>query len=426
MNKLTRALLPLVLAFVLVGILLFSPLLPVPQYTMNELKTFAHSPQLNSVFVGNEVKSKAFSSNKFLPILGSSELEKFDSFHPSSYFTKYNHGFTPFLAGQPGTQSLTQFFYVNSVASELKNKKAVFIISPQWFVKQGLEPGAFTNFVSKGEIYSWIEKANPEDSTTQEMAKRLLKMPDLTSDLTMKAALNSLSHGRPVNPLVYAIASSSVQIWKRQDSLFSGFTTYDSEKGDKNLNLSNFTKSLPNDENPNDLQEIAYAQGEKAANNNQFNVNNQVWTKNLSKGYEKRQGQMSNVSYLQSPEYADFQQLLNEFAKNNMDVQFVIQPVNGAWYSYAGLSEQTLQAFATKITYQLRTQGFTNIVDLTDKYNELYYIGDTIHFGTRGWLTVDQNIEQFMKDKQKSDYYMNNDLFLSQKWQNDTDLSPMN
>ncbi|MFK5276901.1 D-alanyl-lipoteichoic acid biosynthesis protein DltD, partial [Lactococcus lactis] len=38
-----------------------------------------------------------------------------------------------------------------------------------------------------------------------------------------------------------------------------------------------------------------------------------------------------HYKFLESPEYQDFQQLLNVFAKNNNDVLFVIQPVNGSW-----------------------------------------------------------------------------------------------
>ena len=104
--------------------------------------------------------------------------------------------------------------------------------------------------------------------------------------------------------------------------------------------------------------------------------------------------------------------------KNNNDVQFVIPPVNGAWYQYTGLSYEMLQEFSAKIKYQLNSQGFHHIYDMTDKFNEKYYIGDTIHLNNRGWVALDKKIEEFMSHPTKTAYKLDNAQFFSTEWAN--------
>jgi D-alanine transfer protein len=80
-----------------------------------------------------------------------------------------------------------------------------------------------------------------------------------------------------------------------------------------------------------------------------------------------------------------------------------------------------LKQFDRKIHYQLQSQGFNNIVDLSNKGNVPYFMTDTIHLGWRGWLAVDQRVNPFLSKHQKQPHYTISDKFYSTKWQN---LSP--
>lgn len=64
----------------------------------------------------------------------------------------------------------------------------------------------------------------------------------------------------------------------------------------------------------------------------------------------------------------------------------------------------------------MRSQGFNQIADLTDMYNTPYASGDTVHFGTKGWLATDKAIEKFMKTPSNLKYHIDNSLFLSKDW----------
>lgn len=411
---------PLILALILVASLIFLPFNIGGKYTKRELTDFAQSPLNTPSFTGYSIKKQAFSDPSFLPLLGSSEMEHVDSFHPSAYFSKYPAGFTPYLVGQPGTTTLTQFFYVNSVAHELKNRKMVFIISPQWFSKLGIVEPEFRNFVSKGEIYSWMKTANPKSSTTTQLAKHLLQFKSLEAEETIHSALERLAAKKSLTSWQRLSVSTSLQFWKKEDILFSKLSQGVVGKIGLSQKIKAYEKHLPKKPERQALDQLAYDQGKENSNNNPFQINNNVWNKRIKSKYKSIENKKANVSYLSSPEYLDFQQLLNLFAKNHNDVLFLIQPVNGTWSSYTGVSEETLQAFSSKIKTQLQNQGFNQIADFTDMYNTEYASGDTIHFGPRGWLAADRAIEHFMKQPAKQHYKINNKKFLTNNWASNT------
>ncbi|MFC4653317.1 D-alanyl-lipoteichoic acid biosynthesis protein DltD [Lactococcus nasutitermitis] len=419
-HKILKEVLPLFVALLLVGILFLSPLAVMRKYSQKQLMAFANNPKSRTEFVGYSIKEQAFSNYGFLPILGSSELEHVDAFHPSVYADKYNKAWTPFLAGQPGTQSLTQFFYVNSVAQQLHGRKIVFIISPQWFKPQGIPVPALENFVSKGEVYSWLLSAKSGNFATQQLAARLQRTPDFDDDLLIGSCLKTLSQNKALNAAQRTAVFAAQEFWKKEDLLFSAFSTKMEGADAKLAKVHKYAKQLPAHPTPAELNQRAYDLGEKAANNNPWGINNKLWTK--YKGLlMSEKGSYARVSYLSSPEYGDFQQLLNQFAANDNQVLFVIQPVNGKWYrDYAGLPYERLREFSSKIKEQLNAQGFNHVLDLTDKYYEPYYSGDTIHFGTRGWLAVDRGIDKFMKTSHATNYHLDNKKFLSVNWQMNT------
>lgn len=81
-----------------------------------------------------------------------------------------------------------------------------------------------------------------------------------------------------------------------------------------------------------------------------------------------------------------------------------------------------MKDFSKKITSQLRSQGFNEITDFTDQYNTPYFIGDTDHFGSVGWLQANLAIQKFMNSKSNydTDYKINNEKFMSKEWQTTT------
>ncbi len=98
---------------------------------------------------------------------------------------------------------------------------------------------------------------------------------------------------------------------------------------------------------------------------------------------------------------------------------FVIPPINARWADYTGLDMNMINDFTRKIEYQLRSQGFEHILDLTQDGAEPYFMEDTIHIGWRGWLKMDQSVAPFLKDlKADPQHYKMNNHFYTKSWQN--------
>ena len=153
---------PVLCAFILL-IILF--LIPWQNGEKSDNALFKASvSQSQTVFKGQSIKQAAFEKN-YVPFYGSSELSRMDALHPSVLAYKYKRNYRPFLLGGPGSQSLTHFFTMQETVNQLSNKKAVFIISPQWFTKQGQNPAAFGMYFSQLQAVDWILTAKDSVAT---------------------------------------------------------------------------------------------------------------------------------------------------------------------------------------------------------------------------------------------------------------------
>ncbi len=61
-----------------------------------------------------------------------------------------------FLVGRGGTQSLTHVLSLSALMDNLENRKMVFVLSPQWFVKEGLDELHFAPNFSSQQAYHFL------------------------------------------------------------------------------------------------------------------------------------------------------------------------------------------------------------------------------------------------------------------------------
>jgi len=412
---------PLICALVLVGILLFSPLNNPRHYSKEDLDTFANSNS-TEVYVGEDIKQQFFAHSEYLPIFGSSELNRFDPFHPAVLADKYNRNYRPFLIGRRGTQSLAHYFYLEDVNKGLKNRKFVFIISPQWFGKRvqkgkitadGMSPQAFSEFVTREKLYYWINTVDPMNKTTKIMAKRLLTFELVRKDPVLNKYLKKLAKGKTISKNLKTISHLQFFLLRSEDSFFQAITP----KKIYSEDLKKFEKILPDKYNNAILQQLAKKNGKRQSTNNPFLVDDHWYTShNIERRLKELQGSQKDFNFLHGIEYHDFQLLLNKFAEHKMDVLFIIQPLNYRWISYTGMNKTMLKNFAIKISTQLKSQGFSRVVNFLERGREAYFLKDSIHFGNRGWVALDSEINKFVNEPNVTDYHLNNDKFLANEW----------
>lgn len=411
-KKLLLAIGPFLAAVMIIGFIVFSPINLFQKPSEKAIHRSASSMSVN-VLKGNALKNEAMASGHYLPFFGSSELSRVNEFHPSVLAQKYNRDYEPYLLGAAGTQSLTHYFMLNSMKQELKGKKIVFVISPQWFVKDGVGDPMFSLFYSPLQTNQWLMDVDPKDENSQYLASRLKKFSSVKSDTQLNGAVKKIAKGEEISNLDYTRAMARYRMLSKEDLLFSKIGVKSKFK-----KIDREAEKLPANYSFEELDKLAFASGKKETNNNEFEVANGFYSKRILPVKGKMKNSQTKFDYVVSPEFSDFQLLLNEMAKNEMDVLFVIPPVNKKWSTYTGLSQEMLDTFSKKMTYQLNSQGFNHVVDYTNKHSEPYFMEDTIHIGWRGWLELDKDLQKFLQDSNKPSYDIKSDEFLSKEWQN--------
>lgn len=369
-----------------------------------------------SIFAGQRVKTAAMKKKEYIPFIGSSEFSRIDSFHPSVMASKYDRNYTPFLLGEPGTQSLAQYLNLVSMGNSLDGKKAVVIVSPQWFTKDGISLPYFAHDYSPNQLTTWLKKDDLNEMDKY-AAKRMLTLNDQSSheanaifNQSEIGLLKDVANGQKLSQTQQRDLTISNYWQKQLDAVFTNF--YYSPNQAK---IAQAQKALPNDPTQAKLQALATKEGQDSTHNF-LQISDQAYH-DLKPHLKRIRNHQRTLSYVQSPEYSDFELMLAFFKQHHMPVTFVIPPVNGRWMQFTGLSTQMMNTFDQKINYQLRSQGFDNIIDLTQDRNVPYFMTDTIHLGWRGWLTIDERLKPFLTQPQPKPNYQIDSKFLSKDWQ---------
>lgn len=401
---------PIVIAF-----LMFIGLLALPANENSKtLRNASQAVSLN-IISGEHIKNKAISEKEYVPFFGSSELNRFDPFHPTVLAEKYHRPYRPFLIGSAGTQSLKQYMIMTSMEKDLKHKKAVFIISPQWFVKDGVEQQYFSHWYSGVQMYHWLDSVSKKSSYDQVdriFAKRLQHFTIINQNTTLMRYLKKIANNKALSTAQRSAIQRQYRTLMHEDYLYEriGLT-------DKNWKrVIKYTKQLPEHYDYEKLNQLAGHIGKENTTSNDMEIANNFYNTRLRAVIKSLKGSQKDFSYLQSPEYADFQLVLSELSKTKTDVLFIIPPVNPYWMQYTGLSQDMMHQFGIKITKQLKSQGFNHVVNLIDDH-EPYSMTDTIHVGWRGWLRLDKEIRPFLESPYQTPHYQLNDYYFSKNWQ---------
>ena len=347
---------------------------------------------------------------RFIPFFGSSEWNRFDNMHPAVLAEKYNRSYRPYFLGQAGAASLSQYFGMQQITSELENKQAVFVISPQWFTKEDHDPTIFQTYFNNDQLTAFLENQSG-DAASQFAANRLLKQ---NPGISLKGIVEKLAKNEQLSDFDHSIITASAELNEKQSALFGQFSI----RGQLSYkdHVEKYLDTLPDQFSYEELEAIARKEGEENTTNNDLGMENHFYNTQLKKDLKKWEGSQKNFNFLKSPEYNDLQLVLDQFAKSKVNVIFVFQPVNKKWMDYTGLSEEMYQHTVEKIRYQLESQGFTNIADFSKDGDEPYFVKDTIHIGWLGWLAFDKVVNPFLSNPTTAPNYQMNNRFFSQDW----------
>jgi D-alanine transfer protein len=345
-----------------------------------------------NVLIGNYIKNATMEDKMYIPYFGSSELRRIDEFHPSVLAKKYDRDYRPFLFGKAGTQSLTHYGFLISMKDELRGKKAIFIVSPQWFVPGGVPEAYFKMYFSPLQMYDNLIAMKKPNDGDRYYATRLLRYGFIQQQSILCDILREVEKGVAPKGFHKLYCQIQYELLMQEDQIYGRI-------GIPQRDLKQYTKGLPDEYSLRKLDELARRIGEASSTNNDFQIKNSFYKKRLSMDIKRLHNAQKSYDYTKSLEFGDFELVLSKMAELDMDVLFILPPVNGLWSDYTGFSQDMLQEWAKKIRFQLEDQGFTNILDLTTKYREDYFMQDTIHLGWRGWVAIDERSFPFLENK---------------------------
>ncbi|MDA1476810.1 D-alanyl-lipoteichoic acid biosynthesis protein DltD [Bacillus changyiensis] len=380
---------PIILAF-----LLFLGMITVPNSWLSSFvpkdRVKTSATELNPMmFQGEYLQSKMLEDPEYLPIYGSSELSRLDKFHPSNYFKVNNQGFTPYLVGKGGSQSLIHTLNFAAHMDQLKGKKLVFIISPQWFQKKGSDEAHFAPNFSALQGYDLLFNERIDQTIKKKMIKRMLRYHAVTNDALLSGLYRAeLNNDQFKLFLLKPAGKAYMNVLKKKDLYYSMVEG----KGPKRT-ISKAVKNKSWDE----LKRMAEVQGKKESSNNDFKITNGIFKK-LKPKMAKFKGHNHKMNYAQSLEFDDFQMMLDVLKKSGAEPLFISVPVHGKWYDYTGFPKKGRTDYYVKIKKQIEAEGF-QVADLTKHEYDPYFLKDTLHLGWKGWVYVDKEIAAFCKKK---------------------------
>lgn len=386
-------------SFIGIFVLVFISLYGVNSYYDKKLER-SYSDQIGDSYAdvtkdsGLSLQQQSVNRPDNVLIYGSSELGSLiKPFHPAYFFENKRTGFQPNIIGRGYSQSLVHGINFGALGKELSNKKVVFIISPQWFDKEGLSSSNFMMNFSDLQFYAFVYNH------------------DITKDLKLKTinrieGLISGAHDKNDIKLYCYLSSKNNFISNVGLKLFEPYFKikyYYLEIKDKKAAYDDLAKlkatpSNSSSENSTinwtDELKKAADEGKEQASNNNMGFENVYYTEYIKDKLASYKGVCKNASYLTSPEYDDLSLLLDICKEENIKPLFVSVPVNGVWYDYEEFPKSDRNEYYKKVRNMITSYGF-EIADFSDKEYEAYFLKDSMHLGWKGWVYVNEAIDKY-------------------------------
>lgn len=330
-----------------------------------------------------------------LILLGSSELASPVDQVPINIFPFEGAEYDVSIYGRAYTQSLQHANILSNIKNIGSNDKVAIIVSAQWFENVGgIFGGDFSVNFSEMQFYDLInnEKISKENKIYYaERIASLLRQSGEYGEERIYANLYAKDN---------FISKSLLAILKP----YYKFKEYMLDIKDKSQTIK-LLETL-GDKQEKELKDInwdeEYAKAEETASskvtNNDIYVEDVYYDTYLRDKYDTLKDRMKSIDLLNSKEVEDYQFFLDVCNEMNIKPLVILMPVNGLYYDHIGLTLDKRTEFYNKIEEMAKEKGF-DVLNLQDKEYEKYYLYDVMHLGWKGWLTINEEMYKYFKEK---------------------------
>lgn len=344
---------------------------------------------------GLALQTAGINKDDNLMVYGSSELGTDIPQNPRYFFPRQNAPFVVNVIGRGYAQDLQHAINFGALSQDLKGKKVIFVLSLQWFMNpQGITPDNFKMNFSPLQFYQLMKSSTISQGLKHSIAERVYQLTQQDQELKSEALYTRLYISQ--NPLarftltlMQPYYSMKYYALETKDNIRSYQLIKQNQKevSTDALKLTNWDQEMKN----------AETQAETLTNKNPFYIENSYFDQYYRPDLDQFKDIYKDVNLNSSQEFDDLKLLLEICKENDINPLFVLMPVNGRWYDYEGLGSQERQQFYQKVDQMIQSKGFKTANFSGNEY-EKHFMIDGMHLGWKGWLYVDQSINQFYKE----------------------------
>ena len=325
-----------------------------------------------------------------LVLLGSSELTATinEKYHPNKIFNYED--FNIIQIGTGYSQNIIQATTLGSIEGAMKNRKVAIVESVQWFAKGGLQNDAFLNKASQEHIYNTMTNDKISKETKEKLINRVI---ELTSNNKVQNDIYKKYKEYFIENKGSFIGEKVLELDKDIYSFKNKIQFY-TNKG--KIDYPFFGKNTPNYD-WNSLTNDFVEEVKKNTNNNEYAVDNKYYNTYLAKSYSTFRDSNKELSYLDSPEYIDYEIFLDVAKELGIEVEIIIFPVNGKWNDYTGVSREMREQAYRKIEEIAKKYANVKVLNYGNREYDDYFLFDVMHVGVKGWMEVERELYKFAK-----------------------------
>lgn len=324
-----------------------------------------------------------------IPVFGSSEFRHGRStpYHPAKVLS--GQPFRLMLIGAGYYQSLYHATALAAMGDDLPQKKAVFILSPQWFRGKGVSGQVYTSRFSEYNYIQMLKNPHLSDETKNYIIQRTEKL--LQADPAMAKRVKSYQR-------VY-LTKNATLLERLSCRIYLGFLE---DKLMVSLSLKALAAGVSPQEYPEDaptpdwqaLSAQAAIDGAKANTTNAFGMDNGFYNLYKNNYIKIKKDSAVKADFLSSQEYEDMICFLKVCRDLDIQPLLVSLPFNGPWYDYMGFPAEKRQAYYEKIRCIAEDYGAA-LCDLSPYEYTPYFFEDNTHIAREGWVKLDEGLYQF-------------------------------
>lgn len=314
-------------------------------------------------------------------LLGSSELTVGNDFeeHPRQFLDFSDKNIMQIGGGY--YQSLMHSIILGSIGNEVPNKTVNFILSMQWFDKEGANPNAFQPRFSLDHLNNLYRNEKLSKETKEKIYNRILELSS-NNEIT-KTTISRMKRDNYFDKILN-------KLYYRKYKFICNNNFLKEYKRDNSVNNKKFSKDIDWE----NLKNKAIERGKLETTNNKYFLENKYFNHFIKNKFKKLKSSDKNITFGESPEYKDLQLFLDVAKELGFKVNLFLVPLQGYWADYTEVPKSEIEKYYVKIR-KIAKDNNVNLIDYSEYSYTPYFFKDITHLGRLGLLKLQEDLLKY-------------------------------